>query len=89
LREYFEEVELDGKTDKHVVVRVHRGRIITGKVSYADGEPAVQHPVTILRRNANRYSMFIDNANATQETMLTESSTWYLSCHVDCNKVRC
>src|ERR1051325_10860848 len=56
LREYFEEVELDGRTDKQVLVRVHRGGIITGKVSYADGEPAVQHPVTILRRNRNRYS---------------------------------
>ena len=72
LREYFEEVELDGKTDKQVVVRVHRGGIITGKVNYADGEPAVQHPVTILRRIGNRYSMFIDNANATRETMLTD-----------------
>jgi hypothetical protein len=72
LREYFEEVELDGRTDKQVVVRVHHGGIITGKVSYADGEPAVQHPVTVLRRNRNRYSMFLDNANGTQETMLTD-----------------
>jgi hypothetical protein len=72
LREYFEEVEVDGRADKQVVVRVHRGGIITGKVSYADGEPAVQHPVTILRRDRNRYSMFIDNANATRETMLTD-----------------
>lgn len=72
LREYFEEVEVDGRTDKQVVVRVHRGGIITGKVSYADGEPAVQHPVTILRRNRNRYSMFLDNANLMEETMLTD-----------------
>jgi len=72
LREYFEEVELDGRTDKQVLVRVHRGGIITGKVSYADGEPAVQHPVTILRRNRNRYSMFWTDVNAMQETLVTD-----------------
>ena len=46
MREYFEEVVVDGKTDKQVLVHARRGAVISGNVSYTNGEPAVDHPVS-------------------------------------------
>ena len=72
MREYFEQVEVDGRTDKQVLVRARRGAVITGKVTYTNGEVAVDHPVTVLRRRGNRYSMFWTNSTAMQAMMLTD-----------------
>lgn len=72
MREYFEEVEVNGRNDKQVVVRARRGAVIDGKVTYANGDPAVDHPVTILRRKGNRYSMFWTNANGMRESLTTD-----------------
>ncbi|HJP93653.1 MAG TPA: hypothetical protein VJ875_16965 [Pyrinomonadaceae bacterium] len=72
LRKYFEEVEVDGRTDKQVVIRAHRGGVITGKVSYANGDAAVDHPITILRRKGNRYSMFWINLTSMAYMLVTD-----------------
>jgi hypothetical protein len=72
VREYFEEVEVDGKTDKQVTVRARRGGVITGKVSYTDGDTAVDHPISILRRNGDHYSMFWTNVNTMGMSLLTD-----------------
>ena len=71
MREYFEEVEVDGKTDKQVLVHARRGAVITGNVIYTNGEPAVDHPVTVLRRRGDRYTIFWTNVNTMQATLLT------------------
>ena len=72
LRQYFQEVEVDGTTDKQVLVRARRGAVISGKVSYANGDPAVDHPVTVLRRRGERYSMFWTNVSTMQAALLTD-----------------
>ena len=72
LREYFEEIEVDGRTDKQVTVRAQRGGIITGKVRYANDEPAVDHPVTVLRRKGQHYTMFFINMNTMRASLLTD-----------------
>ena len=72
LREYFEEIEVDGRTDKQVTVRAQRGGVITGKVRYANDEPAVDHPITVLRRKDTRYTMFSINTNTMRASLLTD-----------------
>ncbi|HKY41801.1 MAG TPA: carboxypeptidase-like regulatory domain-containing protein [Pyrinomonadaceae bacterium] len=72
MREYFEVVEVDGKTNKRVLVRARRGAVISGNVSYTNGEPAVDHPVTVLRRRGNHYSMFWTNVSTMQAALLTD-----------------
>ena len=71
IREYFEVVAVDGKTDRQVLIRARPGAVIAGRVSYTNGEPAIDHPVTILRRRDNRYSMFWTNVDTMRGTMLT------------------
>ena len=72
MREYFEEVEVDGKTDKQVLVHARKGAVIAGNVTYTNGEPAVDHPVTVLRRRGDRYTMFWTNSNTMQANLLTD-----------------
>ncbi len=72
MREYFEEVEVDGKTAKQVLVHARRGAVITGNVRYTNGEPAVDHPVTVLRRRGDRYSMFWTNVSTMRIALLTD-----------------
>ncbi len=72
LREYFEEIEVDGRTDKPVTVRAQRGGVITGKVRYANDEPAVDHPITVLRRKGTRFTMFSINIYTMSAMLLTD-----------------
>jgi len=72
LRKYFEEIEVDGRTSKQVVIRARRGGVINGKVSYANGDPAVDHPITILRRKRDKYSTFLTNVNTMRAELLTD-----------------
>ena len=72
LRKYFEEIEVDGRTSKQVVIRARRGGVINGKVSYANGDPAIDHPVTILRRKRDKYSKFFTNVHTMSAVLLTD-----------------
>lgn len=51
LGKYFEIFEVDGKADKEVTARARRGAAITGRVTYADGEPASGVTVHVMRRS--------------------------------------
>lgn len=51
LGKYFEIFEVDGKADKEVTARARRGAAITGRVTYADGEPAAGTAVHVMRRS--------------------------------------
>ena len=72
MRKYFEEIEVDGRTNKQVLIRARRGGVVTGKVSYANGDPAIDHPITILRRKRNRYSIFFTNDNTMRQRLITD-----------------
>lgn len=56
LRRHFDVIELDGKTEREVTLRARRGGAVTGRVTYADGEPAVGLSVHLLRRTDGRLS---------------------------------
>jgi hypothetical protein len=52
-RKYFDRVEVDGRADVNVTVHARRGGSISGRLSYADGDPAVNVSVTLMRRSTD------------------------------------
>lgn len=52
VRKFFDVVDVDGKQDARLNVRARRGAALGGKVTYADGDPAVNVSVNIMRRGA-------------------------------------
>ncbi|MBV9924453.1 MAG: carboxypeptidase regulatory-like domain-containing protein [Acidobacteria bacterium] len=52
-RKYFDRVEVDGKQDANVTVHARRGATIAGRVSYADGDAAVNVSISPMRRGAD------------------------------------
>lgn len=63
-RAFFEVIEVDGKQDVQVTVRARRGATVSGKVSYADGDPAVSVVVNLMRRSADgRLMRYVTGAN--------------------------
>jgi len=63
-RSYFDPIEVDGKGEAEVTVRAHRGASLAGRVTYADGDPAVSVKVSLMRRDADgRLQMFITGPN--------------------------
>ncbi|HEX8281868.1 MAG TPA: carboxypeptidase regulatory-like domain-containing protein [Pyrinomonadaceae bacterium] len=51
-RALFDYVEVDGKEDVTVTIRARRGATLSGRVTYADGDPAVNVNINLLRRDA-------------------------------------
>ncbi|HEX7315491.1 MAG TPA: carboxypeptidase regulatory-like domain-containing protein [Pyrinomonadaceae bacterium] len=52
-RKFFDRIEVDGKQDVSVTVHARRGAALAGRVSYADGDPAVNVQLTLMRRTAD------------------------------------
>lgn len=52
-RKFFEVVEVDGRQDSRVTVRARRGAALSGRVTYADGDPAVNVTVNLMRRGTD------------------------------------
>ncbi|MFL6282632.1 MAG: carboxypeptidase regulatory-like domain-containing protein [Pyrinomonadaceae bacterium] len=51
-RNFLDVVDVDGKQDARVTARARRGAALGGKVAYADGDPAVNVSVNVMRRDA-------------------------------------
>jgi hypothetical protein len=51
-RKFLDVVDVDGKQDSRVTVHARRGAALGGKVTYADGDPAVNVTVNVMRRGA-------------------------------------
>ncbi|MDT5293147.1 MAG: hypothetical protein QOJ76_27, partial [Acidobacteriota bacterium] len=57
-------VEVAGKEDVRVIVHARRGAVLGGKVSYADGDPAVNVTVNLMRRGPDgRLAKYLSGAN--------------------------
>lgn len=59
IRKEFDEVSVNGTNSVEVQVRARRGGSITGRITYAEGDPAINVPVTILRKKDDRLIRFI------------------------------
>lgn len=63
-REFFDVIEVDGKQDLTVTVHARRGGAVSGRVSYADGDPAANVYITLMRRSADgRFEKFMPAAS--------------------------
>lgn len=54
ITKHFDVVDVDGKTAREVKVTARRGAALGGKVTYADGSPAVGTQVHVMRRAGGR-----------------------------------
>lgn len=78
VRKYFDVVEMDGKEDKQVTVRARRGAAIAGKVTYSDGDPAVNLFVQVMRRGDGQLVKFFTGTTGGALTgMLTDDRGMY------------
>lgn len=50
------EVTVDGTSSAEIVVRAERGGVITGKITYPDGEPAVGAQINVFIKAGKRWS---------------------------------
>jgi hypothetical protein len=63
-RKFFDVIEVDGKQDVQVTVHARRGAALGGKVTYADGDPAVNVTVSVMRRGVDgRLAKYVTGAN--------------------------
>lgn len=49
-RKFFDTIDVDGKQDSRLTVHARRGAALSGRVTYADGDPAVNVTVNLMRR---------------------------------------
>jgi hypothetical protein len=59
LRREFSEISVNGTNTVEVQIRAKRGGIVTGRVNYQDGDPAVNAQIVIMRKKGNRMTRFI------------------------------
>jgi hypothetical protein len=63
IKKQFDEIVVDGTNDVTVKVRARRGGSISGKVTYADGDPAINVRVNVMRKKDGQLRSFITNLN--------------------------
>lgn len=59
LKKEVEEVTVNGTNTVDVQVRARRGGAVTGRVTYADGDPAIGAQIIIMRKKDNRITRFL------------------------------
>ena len=65
-RKFFDTVDVDGKQDSRFTVRARRGAALSGRVTYADGDPAVNVTVNLMRRGTGgKLEKFLAGINIT------------------------
>lgn len=63
-RAFFDLVEVDGKGELDITIHARRGASIAGRVTYADGDPAVNVTINLMRRDSGgRLQKFLTGAN--------------------------
>jgi len=56
LKDFFTAVNVDGTSDTKVEVRAKRGGAINGKITYSDGDPAINVSVEVLQKKDGKFS---------------------------------
>jgi hypothetical protein len=63
IREYCTEIIVDG-SNVNVTVHARRGGAVSGKVTYSDGEPAIDVQVAVIRPNGKKSARVLTGINA-------------------------
>ena len=59
MKKEFDEISVNGANSVEVQIRARRGGVVTGRVNYQDGDPAINAQIIILRKKDNRVMRFI------------------------------
>lgn len=59
VRKEFEEVILSGTNRVDLQIRARRGGVVTGRITYQDGDPVTSAQIIILRKKDNRLMRFV------------------------------
>jgi hypothetical protein len=59
IKKQFEEISVDGVSDKEVQIKARRGGAIGGRITYEDGDPAINVRVGVMRRKNGQASRFL------------------------------
>jgi hypothetical protein len=63
-RKFFDVIEVDGKQDTQITVHARRGAALGGKVTYAEGDPAINVTINVMRRGSDgRLAKYVTGAN--------------------------
>ncbi len=72
-------VTVDGAPQSEVVVRVKRGGAISGKVTYADGDPAVNASIRVLRKKDGKWMPVYVGGPSTDRVLTDERGVYRVS----------
>jgi hypothetical protein len=64
IKEYCTEIAVDGTSELEVTIHARHGGAVSGKVTYADGEPAINTEVSVLRHLGKQVTRVLTGINA-------------------------
>ncbi|MGZ8847707.1 MAG: MSCRAMM family protein, partial [Pyrinomonadaceae bacterium] len=74
--ETFASVTVDGTSKSEVVVRVRRGAAISGRITYADGDPAIETAIKVLRKKDGRWTPVSVNTGSNDRALTDDRGVY-------------
>jgi hypothetical protein len=72
-------INVDGNSQSDVVVRVKRGGAVSGKVTYADGDPVINASIRVLRKKDAKWIPVYVGGRSTDRVLTDERGVYRIS----------
>jgi hypothetical protein len=72
-------ITVDGNSQSDVVVRVKRGGAVSGKVTYADGDPVINASIRVLRKRDTKWISVYVGGRSTDRVLTDERGVFRIS----------
>jgi protocatechuate 3,4-dioxygenase beta subunit len=72
-------ITVDGNSQSDVVVRVKRGGAVSGKVTYADGDPVINAAIRVLRKKDTKWIPVYVGGRSTDRVLTDERGVFRIS----------
>jgi hypothetical protein len=72
-------ITVDGNSQSDVVVRVKRGGAVSGKVTYADGDPVINASIRVLRKKDTKWIPVYVGGRSTDRVLTDERGVFRIS----------
>lgn len=72
-------VTVDGASKSEVIVRVKRGAAISGRISYADGDPAINASIRVLRKQEGKWAPVYVGVGSNDRALTDERGAYRVS----------
>jgi hypothetical protein len=73
----FEKISVNGTNSVNVQVRARRGGVVSGRVTYSDGDPAIGAQIIIMRKKDNNLARFMTGFSPTTLILRTDDRGVY------------